>query len=85
MKGKLFKRKEDKVWMIRYPKPGFTEDPIPYSELPIYHKNLTESQKWHMSEGSEVEFEIMDEFTHPDLYTDVPLFEGVTLAMLKFK
>jgi len=85
MKGKLFKRKDDKVWMVRFPKPTFNESPIPESELPTYHKNLTDSQKWHMDEGNEVEFEIIDEFTHPHLYTDVGLFEGVTMAMLKFK
>lgn len=84
MKGKLFKRSGDKVWMVKYNDPSVTEHPIPIRELPIYHKNLTISQKWSLEVGMVVEFEIIDEFTHPELYEGVPLFEGITLAKLIF-
>jgi hypothetical protein len=84
MKGKLYKREGDRVWVIRYNNPNFTTEPIPVCELPIYHKDLTESQKWCMYQGMEIEFKIIDEFTNPELYTDVGLFEGITMAKLIF-
>jgi len=84
MKGKLFKRSEDKVWMVRYNNPLVVEHPIPTCELPIYYENLNESDRWSLHENMVVEFEIIDEFTHPELYVGVGLFEGVRLAKLIF-
>lgn len=85
MVGELFKRKSDGVWMIRYQNPNFISQINEFVELPVYHKNLTESDKWSMYQGMKVNFDIIDEFTHPHLYRDVGLFEGNEMVLLKFK
>ena len=33
-------------------------------------------------DGEKVEFEIVDEFTHPQLFRDVALFDGVPSALI---
>lgn len=33
-------------------------------------------------DGEMVDFEIVDEFTHPKLFRDVPLFDGTPSAMI---
>ncbi len=83
LKGKLFK-KNNQIWVVKYDNPNFTTNPIPICELPIYVKDLTESQIFSLTENMEINFEIIDEFTHSHLYTDVGLFDGVTMAKLNF-
>lgn len=82
LKGKLFKEKDSGVWMIRYVDSNVN---LMVRELPVYRENLTESQKWSMDVGMEIEFEIIDEFTHPKLYENVGLFDGITMAKLIFR
>jgi hypothetical protein len=83
LKGKLFK-KNNQIWTVKYDNPNFTTVPIPICELPIYTKDLTESQIISLIEDMEVNFEIMDEFTHSHLYDDVGLFDGIIVAKLNF-
>lgn len=33
--------------------------------------------------GKQVEFEIIDEFTNPEMYTGIPIFEGKKYAKIK--
>ena len=33
--------------------------------------------------GQDVDFKVVDEFTHPELYEGVPLYEGTKYAILK--
>ena len=77
MIGILIKIKED--WYV-YP---LQIDP--YGQICIrYALYPTDVEKIEdYMEGVRVEFEIVTEFTHPDLYNDVPLFEGTDYAKIK--
>jgi hypothetical protein len=84
MKGTLHKL--SKGWTIWY-----NEDPIGgnisfVDSLPIYPHDLdSDIIRWAENgslENKEVEFEITDEFTHPELYRGVGWGDGIKYAKL---
>ena len=52
-----------------------------YSVFPEDSKKLN-SNKSLLTEGNSVDFEITDEFTHPELYTDIGWGDGIQYAKL---
>jgi len=41
------------------------------------------SSEFELTEGADVEFTIVDEFTHPQLFRNVPLYEGLPSAVIQ--
>lgn len=53
--------------------------PLKQKLVPVYPKdNPLESQI-----NKTIEFELIDEFTHPELYTDISFMDGIKYAKLK--
>ncbi len=52
---------------------------------PIYDKDLAELANYAILPGDTVEFELIDEFTHPQLFTHVGWGDGITCAKINFK
>ena len=46
--------------------------------IPVYPKDINNE----LVPGSTVKFELIDEFTHPELYTDIAFMDGVVYAKL---
>jgi hypothetical protein len=53
-------------------------------KYPIYDKDLVELGNCAILPGDSVEFEIIDEFTHPQLFEHVGWGEGITCAKINF-
>jgi hypothetical protein len=41
------------------------------------------SSEFELNEGADVEFTIVDEFTHPHLFRNVPIYEGMPSAVIQ--
>jgi hypothetical protein len=54
-------------------------------KLPIYDKDLTKLDNHAILPGDLVEFEIIDEFTHPQLFEHVGWGDGITCAKIFFE
>lgn len=52
--------------------------PIKQRMIPVYPKDINNK----LVQDSPVKFELIDEFTHPELYTDVAFMDGVVYAKL---
>jgi len=77
MKGTLLKTENG--WIVEY------WVGLKVFEYPL-HPDFTEylnEPEFHNLSGKDVEFEMMDEFTHPEQYEGIPLFEGIKYAKLK--
>jgi hypothetical protein len=69
MKGKIIKK--DKEFLVEYLNTyGIMRT------VPVY------KPKADLVEDTQVEFEIVDEFSHPKLFADVALFEGMPSARI---
>jgi hypothetical protein len=76
MKGIL--HKESYGWVVRY-KPEY-KYPRPWLEMKIYPNDLL--YLLDSDDNTEVEFNIVDEFTHPELFTNVGWGDGRACAKL---
>jgi hypothetical protein len=83
MKGTLYKKKQPKGWYVAYTTDSFK---FHQTELPLYPDDLdSDIIRWAENgslENKEVEFEITDEFTHPELYRGVGWGDGIKYAKL---
>ncbi|CAB4154645.1 hypothetical protein UFOVP1307_106 [uncultured Caudovirales phage] len=52
--------------------------PIKQRMIPVYPKDINNE----LVPDSTVKFELIDEFTHPELYTDIAFMDGVVYAKL---
>lgn len=77
MKGTLLKTENG--WIVEY---WVGLKVFEYPLHPDFTQYLKEPE-FHNLSGKDVEFEIMDEFTHPEHYEGIPLFEGIKYAKLK--
>lgn len=69
MKGKIIKNGEE--FLVEYLNTyGIVRT------VPVYKPNA------NLVEGLQVDFEIVDEFSHPKLFADVGLFEGMPSARI---
>lgn len=73
MKGKIVITSEGEIMVTSHNQAG-----LPFY-LSAYPNELLNSVK----NGDDVEFEIVDEFTHPEFYKSIPLFEGPTYANIQ--
>ena len=68
-----------KEWVVKYCH-------ISEKELPLYHKDVESiDEVFNPTFTKSVEFEIIDEFSHPHLFEDVSWGDGVYCAKLKEK
>lgn len=68
-----------KEWVVKYCH-------ISEKELPLYHKDAEDIEKVFTAKFTKnVEFEIIDEFSHPELFEDIGWGDGVYCAKLKNK
>jgi hypothetical protein len=67
-------------WVVNY---NFTEDKTDWEQLPL-HPDFVDMMDtcFRPSFSQEVEFEIIDEYSNPELYEGVPLWEGTKYAKL---
>lgn len=80
MKGTLLK--QENTWIVEH-WVGFN-----IFEYPLHTESLEELTlipDFENLRGKEFEFEIIDEFTRPELFKGVPIFEGIKYAKLKLK
>lgn len=75
MKGKLLKKETG--WIVSY-----TDVFNLQKELPLYHKDIVSDST---QDSTEIDFEIVDEFTHPELFYGVDFWSGVECAKLLSK
>lgn len=82
MKGKL--KKNDDEWFV-----DFFVDEMDYTikskSLKLYQEHLDKSSKYYLEnliEGEEVEFMIIEEFTHQKYFENIPLFEGDSCCLI---
>lgn len=73
MKGKIVITSEGEVMVTSHNQAG-----IPFFLATFPNEILND-----VKNGDEVEFQIVDEFTHPEFYKSVPLFEGPTYANIE--
>ena len=52
--------------------------PIKQRMIPVYPKDINNE----LVPDSTVKYELIDEFTHPELYTDIAFMDGVVYAKL---
>jgi|Laugrespbdmm15sd_2_1035082.scaffolds.fasta_scaffold289344_1 hypothetical protein len=77
MLGKLNKTKQG--WSVTY-----LDSSNILNELPVYHRDVELIDAISFSQDStEIEFEIIDEFSSPKLFEDVDFMVGVECAKLK--
>lgn len=85
MKGIL--TKNDNGWLVKYPKYPTSNKIFDTVSLPLhpYDVNICNAYGDYSVDwiGKEVEFEIVDEFTHPKLYEGVGWGDGIKYAKLK--
>jgi len=84
MKGRLTKLQN--VWKIRYFDNIKVEQDPHYSGtlIPLYPDDVNGNIPSDIiKEGKEVEFEIVDEFTHQELFRNIPWGEGIECAKIK--
>lgn len=55
------------------------------TKYPIYDKDLGQVKDYPILIGDTVEFEIVDEFTHPQLFTHIGWGDAVTCAKLNLE
>jgi hypothetical protein len=53
--------------------------PIQQKRIPVYPKDQPDPSLI----GTSVEFELIDEFTHPEFYQDIAFMDGIKYAKLK--
>lgn len=77
MVGKLNNIKQG--WSVTY-----LDDSNILKELPVYHRDIELIEAISFSQDStEIEFEIIDEFSSPKLFEDMDFMSGVECAKLK--
>ncbi len=72
MKGKLLKKETG--WVVSY-----IDYFIEQRELPLYYKDIISDST---QDSTEIEFEIVDEFSRPELFHGVGFGDGVYCAKL---
>lgn len=80
MIGKLIKR--ENKWVVQY---KMDSDLIATDggEIPIHPEYAKSYFLDEEDVGKEVEFEMIDEFIEPELYQNIPIYEGQIYAKLK--
>jgi hypothetical protein len=71
--------RSERGWRVRYEKKilDFTK----WREIPVYKEETLDLLSL---EGKEVQFEEIDEFTHPHLFFDIPWGDGISCARIVF-
>lgn len=73
-------------WSVRYPKHPTSEKIFEWKEVPLVPEDQEKINQMTSSpnpiSGVEVEFELIDEFSHPQYYENVGWGDGVELAKL---
>lgn len=82
--GKL--HKNESGWVVRYPKYPTSKKIFGWREVPLVpgdqNKIAQLVSSTELSEGLEVKFELIDEFSHPQYYENVGWGDGIELAKL---
>ena len=75
MKGELLKKNTG--WVVRY-----TDVFNLQKELPLYHNDIVSDST---QDNTEIDFEIVDEFSHPELFHGIDFWGGLECAKLLLK
>lgn len=78
MKGTL--KKVDDQWIVEYPKYPTSGKVYETASLPLYYDDAIYC--FPSDIGDEVNFEIVDEFTHPQLFESISWGDGPPCAKL---
>jgi hypothetical protein len=54
-------------------------------KLPIFDRDLILLENYAILPGDTIDFEIIDEFSHPQLFTHIGWGDGITCAKLKLE
>lgn len=74
MKGTLFKNKNN--WEVFYEVADLQQGIVWEKQLPLHPKFESDNLK----NDDEIDFEITDEFTHPELYEHIGWGDGISYA-----
>jgi len=76
MEGWLINK--NNTWFVKYQENSLD---MTTEELPLYQKDVDDNLL-QLQNAKLVEFKIIDEFTNPELYKGIPIFEGQKIAKL---
>ena len=63
-------------------KEWFVETEIGNKFVPLHPSDQTWMDGYNLYEGKEIEYELFDEFTNPEYYEEVSLFDGTIYGKL---